>query len=324
MTPRFKIDLPFASYSGDYWTEFIRTANRMRVESIAYLHCHITLTEMDLYPDLQQILEQMKLDALSQFDSRILNANPTILADQDWHDDWLRERWRETEALLDRFVEDHYFPMLRTWPLETSSKGIPDVQFSALIDLADGCRRRTYVMRESGRFELTVERLPTLTLDTAVVFELWKNGSKVGVVRDLLELAERQSASLRVTGRVFEDVPRPPLADEIANLPTLGIRTMSSVIRPHHWRVGIDTAGSKEFADACYALTSKEDRESDRDWKDWDHLHAHFLSKRDVFLTWDRKLRRYGDGLKELLGIVVLEPEEYLHQADRGVAAPVP
>ena len=34
-----------------------------------------------------------------------------------------------------------------------------------------------------------------------------------------------------VTGRIREDVPRPPLADRIDELPELGIDLMGSVIR---------------------------------------------------------------------------------------------
>ena len=316
MTPRLQIDHPVRSYSGDRWDEFIARMNRWQVISVNNFRCHLTLGELDLWPELQEIMEQMKADALWQFDPRVIEANPPLLVSQEWHDSWHQERWGEVEAFVDQFCEEHFFSVVRQWPLEMSLNGEPDVEFSATIDLQSGCRRRTYVMRKSGRFDLTAERLPTLTLDTSVLFELWKSGSKVRVVRRLLELAKRQRASVRATGRIYEDVPRPPLADEIANLPALGVDLMSSVVRPHYWRVGVDTAGSIEFDDAHEALTSREDRALHRDWRDWDHLHAHFVNKRDVFLTWDKKLRRYGGGLKEILDITVMSPEEYILHAD--------
>ncbi len=316
MSPRFQIDHPLVSYAGDEWGEFIRLANQMQVRNVDNVRFHMSYGEVDLFPELQEIREQMKADALKQLDGRTIDANPIFLLSQEQHDAWHEQRWRQAEQLVDREVEEHFFPMVRRLPLAMSLNGGPDVQFSAVIDLPSGCQRRTYVMRKSGQFDLTVERLPTLTLDTAVLFQLWRRRSKVEIVRRLLELAKRQSASVRVTGRVFEDVPWPPLSDEIANLPNLGIEVMRSVIRPHHWRAGIDLPGSREFADAYFALTTKQDRELNRDWKDWDHIHSHFINKRDIFLTWDKKLRRYGDGLNDHLGIVVLEPEEYLLVAD--------
>lgn len=48
------------------------------------------------------------------------------------------------------------------------------------------------------------------------------------------------------------------------------------------------------------------------DWRDWDHLHAHHLSGRDVFLTWDRRILDVGAELRERLGIIVVQPEDYL------------
>ena len=189
-----------------------------------------------------------------------------------------------------------------------------NVQISALIDFPAGCRQLSYVMQRSGQFDRTTLVLPTLTLDTSVVFELWKRGRKVNAVERLIQLGRTQPMSLRVTGRIFEDVPRPPLADEIPRLPGVGIDTMSSVIRPQHWRVGVDTPGARAFAQAYFDLTDPQDQEGRRDWKDWDHLHAHFVNKRDVFLTWDNKLLRYGEGLRERLGLVVMRPEDYLAQ----------
>ena len=289
--------------------------DRWQVISVDNFRCHLTLGERELLPELHGAMEQMKADAFRQFNPRVIEANPPILLSQEWHESWHQQRWREVETFVDQFFEEHFFSVVRKWPLEMSLNGEPDVEFSATIDLQSGCRRRSYVMRRSGRFDLTAERLPTLTLDTSVLFELWKSGSKARVVRRLLELAQRQRASVRATGRIYEDVFRPPLADEIANLPALGVDLMSSVVRPHYWRVGVDTAGSIEFDQAHEALTSLEDRVLHRDWRDWDHLHAHFVSGRDFFLTWDKKLQHYGDGLKDLLGVVVMSPEEYIRHA---------
>jgi len=48
------------------------------------------------------------------------------------------------------------------------------------------------------------------------------------------------------------------------------------------------------------------------DWRDWDHLDAHYLLQRDVFLTWDNRIICLSKELKDNFGINVSRPEEYL------------
>ena len=103
-------------------------------------------------------------------------------------------------------------------------------------------------------------------------------------------------------------------------LPDLGIRTMGSVIRPKHWRPGIDRAGSAECDKAYRSLTDLEYRINDKHWKDWDHLHAHYVNRRDVFLTWDKGILSFSAGLRDELNLVVMKPDEYLEMVV--VAAP--
>lgn len=47
------------------------------------------------------------------------------------------------------------------------------------------------------------------------------------------------------------------------------------------------------------------------DWRDWEYLHAHYLSGRDLFLTWDRRILDCGPELKRRLDLVVMQPEQY-------------
>ena len=74
--------------------------------------------------------------------------------------------------------------------------------------------------------------------------------------------------------------------------------------------------GSDEFletTDHIESVFDKEGRVKKRpNWKDWDHLHGHFLKKRDVFLTWDGPILDAATELKEQLGIVVMKPEDFV------------
>ena len=71
-------------------------------------------------------------------------------------------------------------------------------------------------------------------------------------------------------------------------------------------------------SDAFAAATEEIDAELQRrghttlDWRDWDHLHAHMLQNRDLYLTWDRRVLDAGDMLRERFGLRVATPEEYL------------
>jgi hypothetical protein len=48
------------------------------------------------------------------------------------------------------------------------------------------------------------------------------------------------------------------------------------------------------------------------DERDWDHLHAHYLLQRDIFLTWDDGIICLSKELKDNFGINVSKPDEYL------------
>ena len=102
---------------------------------------------------------------------------------------------------------------------------------------------------------------------------------------------------------------------------------MGSVIRYGHWEVGTDTLGSAKFEQVRESIVDRASRMSEHpgpDWRDWDHVHAHYLSKRGAFLTWDGPLLAYAKELKERLDIVVMPPEQYLAELDsywRGMAA---
>lgn len=154
----------------------------------------------------------------------------------------------------------------------------------------------------------------TLTLDTNIPLEYWKDQARKGVVEQLLALARADGVSLMVTARIREDIPRDPLASEIDRLPELGITEGPSIARLDFWVLDRDMLGSDAFVEAEQEI-SEELRRTGHEppgWCDWDHLHAHFLQDRDVFMTWDRGILRIRDALSERFGLRIMQPEEYL------------
>jgi len=161
-----------------------------------------------------------------------------------------------------------------------------------------------------------------LTLDTSVIYEYLENQGKASVTERLLQLGAAGEVELVVTARINEDVPQSPLADRIQELPLLNVDVTGSVTRLDCWVIGRDMLGSDEFKSVFSELYRSGKKQPD--WRDWDHLHAHFLLGRDVFLTWDNKILNLSGELRTRLGIVVMRPEEYLtvRNQNQGSQAP--
>ena len=159
-----------------------------------------------------------------------------------------------------------------------------------------------------------------ITLDTNLLLEYWKDQNDRAVVEVLIALSRSGQVDLAVTARVREDVPRPPLSDRINQLPELNVHEAASVTRLGSWVLGRDMLGDDRFV----AVSQQLDEELNRrgrippDWRDWDHLHAHFLSRRSAFLTWDERILEIARELLERLGVVVKSPEAWL--SERGLA----
>ena len=162
--------------------------------------------------------------------------------------------------------------------------------------------------------------MPTATLDTNLLQELWRNQDKVAVVEDLLKLAQRGLVDLAVTTRIDADIPRRPLSDRISKLPVLGVKRIGSVFRLDVSSLdGGDVLGDdRVLADMDsikheLRLLGKKNPE----WQDWDHIYGHYSSGRDVFLTWDRGILNIAAQLKTKLGVIVMKPEDYLSSLAR-------
>ena len=157
----------------------------------------------------------------------------------------------------------------------------------------------------------------TVTLDTNVLIEYWLNRKNTLATESLLNLAQQGKIDLAITSRISADIPDLPLANRINELPKLGVRQIGSVFRfdCSTWDDG-DMWGSNDFSNAIDSLEDEFDRQGRTkkrpDWRDWDHLHGHYLKKRQVFLTWDRPILEVASALQEQLGMVVSTPQEFL------------
>jgi hypothetical protein len=158
--------------------------------------------------------------------------------------------------------------------------------------------------------------IPKLTLDTSVLVEYWKQQKKMDVVEKLLELAKLGKVDLAVTRRIRQDIPKPKLSNKLNDLPELRIEETGSIARfDGSWLLD----GREMFADATFhdflstaTELAKQRGKTPPDWRDWDHIHAHYLLQRDIFLTWDDGIICLSKELKDKFGVSVSRPDEYL------------
>jgi len=163
----------------------------------------------------------------------------------------------------------------------------------------------------------TPNTVVTLTLDTNLLLEYWKEQDRASVIEALLSLADSGEVELAVTARIREDIPRPPFANRLNELSTLHISEIGTIARFGYWLLdGNHHFGHKEFFDFSDEITTMLEKSGVKhrlpDWRDWDHLHVHWGLKRDIFLTWDKPLLSISNKLKTRFGINVVTPEAYL------------
>ena len=192
----------------------------------------------------------------------------------------------------------------------------PDIQICLYLPDRRGAQMFVYVESKGEVLVDEIIKPPTVTLDTNVVIEWWEDQAKIEYVNELLELGKSFKIDLAVTGRISDDIPEPPLADKINELPNLNIHDIGSVIRFGPWKVGIDVAGNDEFKRFLDSPTvvkklNQMNAEKRPDWRDWDHLHTHYRYKRDYFLTWDKGILHFTDELQKELGIIVRKPDTF-------------
>jgi hypothetical protein len=155
---------------------------------------------------------------------------------------------------------------------------------------------------------------PQVTLDTNLLLEYWKQQDRRMVVERLIELARAGRVNLAVTARIRQDVPVPPLSEQLDRLSEIEVLETGAVARVGLWVIGRDILGDEGFEKISAEIDEELVRRGRRppDWRDWDHVHAHCLSGRSVFLTWDDRILEVAPELSQLLGVIVQTPEAWI------------
>lgn len=229
---------------------------------------------------------------------------------------------------LDQIREDYELAVAKGWlnhnltfineniPKDQTTR--PDIRIFLYMPSPRGSRM--FIYAESNEIVLIddIFKLPTVTLDTSVVMEWWKNQAKIEHVKTLIELGKKFEIDLAVTGRIHDDVWKQPLAAKINDLPNLLIDEIGAIIRIDNWKPGTDIGGITEFVNFIGSIETSDkfnhmSQKRRPSWCDWDHIHTHYRYGRNYFLTWDRGILHFQKEFEEF-AIKVMKPEDYLSQ----------
>ena len=259
---------------------------------------------------LQELVNHLASNVRRQFSPELIESNEILMISPEDHD---KQRLMDKEYLKKTVqgVSD-IFAKSKLWCIDLLSNLAADLEL--IINHPTGTQVVNYVISRDKVLTKNTAVVPSVTLDTNIVIEYLEQRGKAEIVESLLELAQNGQLDLRVSGRIREDMKRPDAPDRINRLPGLGIREIGAIIRTGCWRPGRDTAGSTKFQEVVNSLPDDPNlpKRKRPDWRDLDHLQAHYLNERDFFLTWDNGILNAASHFKEKLGIVIMKPEEYL------------
>ena len=263
---------------------------------------------------VQIIRDHLASNVRKQFSSELVEKNEILMLPPEEHEKRRLERKQYREKLVQT-------------PIDIFTERFPglDIHFKIKLPLDNATGSEVFEVTSRNKvLKKHTIAIPSVTLDTNVMWEHWKQQPGAAIVEKLLELGSFGQIDLCVTSRIREDIPDPPWSDKIdTRLKQDGIREIGAIIRTGCWRPGWDMAGSTKFQQAVNSLPDDPNRPNRKrpDWRDWDHLQAHYLNERDVFLTWDKGILNAARHFKEKLGIVIMKPEEYLRHCKGQIAS---
>ena len=165
--------------------------------------------------------------------------------------------------------------------------------------------------------EQCIYSLPSVTLDTDVFLKM-----KRGELVDILEFRGTHLVDLAVSQRIREDILLRPDEEQllfdayIRRIPSIMRCSFDSRAQRFLLNPKFNKPGCTEFFKFMESIINsyfKPKGETPPGYLDWDHLHAHYLSGRDIFLTDDQKILKIKEQLKEELGITVMNFEDFLN-----------
>jgi hypothetical protein len=166
---------------------------------------------------------------------------------------------------------------------------------------------------------------PKLTLDTNAMVNLFDSSSQTATSVDELAALIRYGlsgkAEISITTRIEADIMQDKDPDRraemlrvIDTMPVIGSIFRTDMSRLDH----ADSSGlvAAEIQAILFPGLSTSDKRYSNKRNDIDHLTAHYINKRDIFVTDDGQILRKRDALAQSAGIQIMRPGECLQYID--------
>ena len=270
----------------------------------------IVLSDFEVPDNWQKIVNQQASRVRKKFSPNLVERNEILMMDSEEHEKVsLSER-----DYLEKTIQSTADVIANSELLHMDLFDSLHLELELLVKHPIKSQVINYQISKDKLLMTNVTKIPSVTLDTNVVMEYWRERENVTTVESLFELAQSDQLDVRVSRRIRQDVPKASLKHRIDELPELGVKEMGSIIRTACWTPGRDIAGSTKFQEVVDSIVNDITLRGEKcpDWRDWDHVQAHYLTGRNFFLTWDRGIINAASNLNEKLGIVIMTPEEFL------------
>ena len=231
--------------------------------------------------------------------------------------DRLHQTWDDFRIQTITGIRDRFRQITIDNARNIGQVNLPDIRITLIFPTSSTLNILRYCTEDEVTKEEYIYSLPSVTLDTDVFLKI-KRGKSV----DILEFRKTYLVDLAVSQRIREDIKLRP--DEEQFLSDYYIRRIPSIMRCSFdskaqrflLNPEFNKPGSTEFLKSMESIINnffKPRGETPPGYLDWDHLHAHYLSGRDIFLTDDKKILKIKDQLNEELGTVVMNLEDFLN-----------
>ncbi len=226
----------------------------------------------------------------------------------------IRRLWEDFQVKTVKKTRDLFIQSITEQAHHIGQPILPDICITLIFPTSSTTKVLSY-QAEAGLVKVdSILRLPSVTLDTNVFLNM-KHGKMLAPA----ELYKKCPVDLAVTQRIRDDLPLNSSDEQflrdnyIRKIPSIMRFCFDSKSRRFFLNSEFDKPGSTEFVEMAESIIDglRKTGENPPEYLDWDHLHAHYMSGRDIFVTEDKKLLKVGCQLEEF-GIRVMRFEDLL------------
>ena len=228
--------------------------------------------------------------------------------------DKIRRDWEDFQVKTVKKTRDLFIQSINEQAQRIGQPILPDIRITIVFPTSSTTNVLIYHAEDGLPKMDCIYHLPSVTLDTNVIIDMQR-----GKMLAPAELYKKCPMDLAVSHRIRDDLRLNPFDEQF--LTGNNIRKIPAIMRCcYDSKSGrfllnpeFDKPGSTEFLKMTESTIDglRKAGGNPPEYLDWDHLHAHYMSDRDIFVTEDKAILNVGPQLKEL-GIRVMSFEEFV------------